>query len=818
MTAVACQPSPGGQIDSVLWYCQPAAHWVEALPLGNGRLGAMVFGRTLDERIALNEQTLWTGGPYDSNGEGGAASLPEIRRLVFDGKHKEAEALFEKTMMGRAWEQAQYQPLGDLQLLFPGHAFPTAYRRSLDLDQAIATTTYRLGSIQYQREIFVSPVDQVIVVRISADRPGQVSLSATLRGRTNSKADEEERGDDAGTQGASTIGSEGLDVVLRGRVAPWKLSADRLRYEARLRAVVEGGTVALDNAREHDALRIHQADAVTLFVAAATSFRTFDDISDDPGTRVRETLAAAARQPYSRLRDTHLEEHRRLYRRVSLTLGTKGVPDVPTNERFGLFAKGQDEGLVALYFQFARYLLIGSSRPGSQPANLQGLWNADMNPAWGSKYTSNINLEMNYWPAEVANLSECHEPLFGLVADLARTGARTARLNFGANGWVLGHNTDIWRATAPIHGAYWGAWHAGGAWLATHLWEHYQFTQDRAFLARAYPLMKGAAEFFLDTLVKHPKHGWLVTCPSSSPENGPGGDPAWKKYPDGRYDKPVGICAGPTIDLQILRELFDQCALAAETLGRDPEFRARARQAREGLAPMQIGRLGQLQEWLEDLDSPDDHHRHVSHLWGVYPGSLISPRTTPALANAARQSLRLRGDAGTGWSMAWKINLWARLLDGERAHALLRNQLGLADSVNIDTARGGTYPNLMDAHPPFQIDGNFGGAAGIAEMLLQSHGGEIALLPALPKAWGTGRFEGLVARGAVVVDAEWRGGRLVRTVLRPRVDASPRLRPPAGQLVAAVLQERTPVPFTRLSGGVVRLSLRAGATYEVLFD
>jgi len=473
---------------------------------------------------------------------------------------------------------------------------------------------------------------------------------------------------------------------------------------------------------------------------------------------------------------------------------------------------------VALYFQFARYLLIGSSRPGSQPANLQGLWNADMNPAWGSKYTSNINLEMNYWPAEVANLSECHEPLFGLVTDLARTGARTARLNFGANGWVLGHNTDIWRATAPIHGAYWGAWHAGGAWLATHLWEHYQFTQDRAFLARAYPLMKGAAEFFLDTLVKHPQLGWLVTCPSSSPENGPGGDPAWKKYPDGRYDKPVGICAGPTTDLQILRELFDQCALASETLGRDPEFRARARQAREGLAPMQIGRLGQLQEWLEDLDSPDDHHRHVSHLWGVYPGSLISPRTTPALANAARQSLRLRGDAGTGWSMAWKINLWARLLDGEHAHALLRNQLRLADSVNIDTARGGTYPNLMDAHPPFQIDGNFGGAAGIAEMLLQSHGGEIALLPALPKAWGTGRFEGLVARGAVVVDAEWRGGRLVRTVLRPRVDASPRLRPPAGQLVAAVLQERIPGPFTRLSEGVVRLSLRAGATYEVLFD
>lgn len=733
-----------------LWYERPAAEWTEALPIGNGRLGGMVYGGTvgsndkskfaLDERIQFNEDTFWAGQPYDPNRPEAWKYLNEVRRLIFEEKLAEAHMLLDREMMGQPRGQMPYQPVGDLQLRFPKLAGKSIsnYRRELDLRKAVATTTYTVDGVQFTQQIFSSAADQVIVVKLSADRSAQINVDASFASPHESPS-------------ISSPASDELSLTVQGRAHNGV--AGGLRCHARLRVIATGGKTSTGD----KSIQVTDAHHVTLLLTAATNFISYQDITGNPEQKVEEHLTTAAAKPYKTAWSDHLATYQPLFDRVTLDLGVTQAASEPTNRRIKQFAKVHDPQLVELYFQYGRYLLISSSRPGCMPANLQGIWNDKLNPPWQSKYTCNINAEMNYWPAEPTNLSECHEPLFEMIRGLAESGRRTAQAFYNAPGWVMHHNTDIWLATAPIDGPAWGSWPMGGAWLCQHLWYRYEYTLDEDFLRSFYPTIKGAAEFYLATLVEDPRNKYLVTCPSISPEN--------RILHDKRIPAGVSICAGPTMDNQLLRDLLSHSRQAAELLGTDDNFCKRLQAAEERLPPMKVGKAGQLQEWQQDrdLDVPALQHRHVSHLYGLHPSDQITKQRTPELFAAARKSLELRGDGGTGWSKAWKINFWARLLDGDRSYKLLESLITT-----------GTYPNMFDSHPPFQVDGNFGGTAGIAEMLLQSYAvyeagqmsAYIHVLPALPSKLPTGKVTGLRARGGFEINIAWQDNQLSEVTIK----------------------------------------------------
>ncbi|TWD75202.1 alpha-L-fucosidase 2 [Kribbella amoyensis] len=766
---------PGSDTNPLkLWYSQPAVEWLQALAIGNGRLGAMVYGGTGTERLQLNEDSVWAGGPHQYDDPMGREVLPEIRRLIAEEQYLEAQNLADEHFMGRPTEQMQYQPVGDLELTFPGIDGVTGYRRELDLTTAITSVSYEAGGVRYSREVFVSHPAQILVMRLTADQDASISFSATF----------------TTPQAATVEGYDATTLALNGISGEAEGLKGEVKFSALLRAFAEGGSTTVADGK----LTVTGADEVTLLLSIGTSYRNYLDVSDDQLAKALAPLTKVGRPAYGKIRQEHVADYRRLFGRLDIDLGTSEAIALPTDQRITAFRNGGDPQLAALYYQFGRYLLISSSRSPGQPANLQGIWSYKMLPEWQSKFTLNINAEMNYWPAGPANLAECWDPMFQMIAELAESGARTAELMYDAPGWVAHHNTDGWRGTAPVDFAYYGVWPTGGAWLSLLFWERYEYTGDVAMLRQFYPVLRGSVEFFLDQLQTDAATGYLVTSPSHSPE---------LKHHD--YDNVgVSICAGPTMDSEILHDLFKVFGQAAALLGEDAAMATQAAAARAKLPPIQIGFLGQIQEWLIDWEeAATETSRHVSHLWAVFPSDQITPRRTPELADAARKSLELRGPAVTaGWSLAWKLNLRARLLEPDNAYKHLTQLL----------APGRTAPNMFDLHPPFQIDGNFGGVSGLTEMVLQSHSGEVALLPCLPSAFGEGRISGLRARGGFEIELAWSGGKLTGARIKSLLGNRLRLRTPQR---VDVKSTKGPVAFARPEDGVVEFRTQAGVDYLI---
>ncbi len=781
---------------TLLWYDAPAQKWDDALPVGTGRLGAMVFGKNGEERIQLNEETYWSGGPYNTVVKGGHQYLPEIQKLVFEEKYLAAHNLFGRKLMGYPVEQMKYQSLGNLHLFFDNQERVTDYKRWLNLEDGVSGVTYVANGINYTREVFASAPDQVIVVRITADKPGSVSFIANLRGERNQ----------AHSNYATDYfqmdpyGQDGL--VLTGKSADYLGIEGKLRYEARLKAIPEGGTITTDGVD----LIIKNANAVTLYFAAATNFVKYNDVSADQHQRVDAYLGKIAGKSYASILQSAIEDHQRYFKRVQLQLPNTANSFLPTTERVKKIQSEPDPSMTALSYQFGRYIMIGSSRPGTEPANLQGIWNDNMNPSWDSKYTTNINTEMNYWSVESGNLAECIEPLARMIKELTDQGAQVAREHYGARGWVFHQNTDLWRVAAPMDGPTWGTFTVGGAWLCTHLWEHYAYTKDIEFLKEVFPVMEGNIQFFLDFLVPHPNGKWLVTNPSTSPENFPdgGGNKPYFDEVTAGFREGTSICAGSSIDMQILYDLFGYYLQAAEILGKKDAFTEQVKTARERLVPPQIGRDGSLQEWADDWKSLEENHRHYSHMYGLYPGKILYEKRTPALIQSYKNVLEKRGDASTGWSRAWKMALWARLNDGNRANKIYKGYLKEQCCASMFALCGRSM----------QVDGSFGVTAAVTEMLMQSHDDYIQLLPALPDEWSEGNFKGVCARGAFELDFAWKNKAVTQLDILSKAGEVCRLAYKPGMKVS---NNGKKVALKVLSDGKIEFGTVKGGKYRVAY-